>query len=288
MIGLNLNASENEFPRDPLVAILISVHAAADAAHLKEALHSLREQTYTNIRLFVYCDGPLCPEHETVLSIYLDNTKNDILIRGVRPFGLPTGLNCLIDEAVHYAEIAYIARMDADDISLPDRIRLQVEFLQQRPKVSIAGTWCVEFTEPDVPIFYKKLPVDDFEVRKFMLYRSPLVHPTVMFRRSVFEEGHRYDVTLKMMQDYELWARLVNAGHTISNVPEYLLWYRISSGFFSRRTGFRRAATEVNMRIQYAKQAGLLAPLNYLSYAAFFLVRISPVWLKRFAYMHLR
>ncbi len=69
--------------------------------------------------------------------------------------------------------------MDADDISLPERIRLQVEFLQQHPDVSIVGTWCIEFTTPGVPMFQKELPTSDEEVKKFMLYRSPLIHPTV-------------------------------------------------------------------------------------------------------------
>jgi glycosyltransferase involved in cell wall biosynthesis len=271
------------------VAVLMAVHKGADVAHLAEALRSLRTQTYPNIRLFVYCDGPLSPEHERELSSYLNlSTNQDILIRGSHPLGLPTGLNCLIDEAMQHPEIQYLARMDSDDISLPERVGRQVEFLRQHSNVSIVGTWCIEFTEPSVPLFHKKLPTNEAEVKKFMLFRSPLVHPTVMFRRSVFEEGHRYDVELTMMQDYELWSRLVIAGHRISNVPEFLLWYRMAEGFFSRRTGSRRARKEVLMRIQYARQAGLLHPLHYFKYAAFFLLRISPVWVKRLSYMHLR
>jgi hypothetical protein len=224
-----------------------------------------------------------------VLSLRLDTASGrDHIVRGDRPLGLPTGLNVLIDLALANPTIAFLARMDADDISLSERIRLQVEFLQQHSDVSIVGTWCIEFTEPGIPMFHKRLPTDDAEVKKFMLFRSPLVHPTVMFRRAVFEDGHRYDVNFTMMQDYELWSRLILAGHRISNVPKFLLWYRMADGFFSRRTGWHRAEKETRVRIQYARQAGLLRPINYLKYAAFFLVRISPVWLKRLAYMHLR
>lgn len=271
------------------VAVLMSVHSGADVNHLAEALNSMRVQTYSNIRLFVYCDGPLSPEHEEVLSLRMDTAcGRDCIVRGDRAAGLPTGLNALIAHALADSEISFFARMDADDISLPERISRQVEFLQQRPDISLVGTWCIEFTELNVPLFYKMLPTDQTAAKKFMLYRSPLVHPTVMFRRSVFEEGHRYDVKLTMMQDYELWSRLVIAGHRISNVPEFLFWFRMADGFFSRRTGWRRARTEVQMRIHYARQAGFLRPLNYLKYAAFFLLRISPVWVKRFSYMHLR
>lgn len=271
------------------VAVLICVHAGADPSEFDQALASMQAQTYSDLRFYVYCDGPLKPAHEEVLSLRLDTAcGRDHIVRGDRPAGLPTGLNVLIERAMADPNITFLARMDADDISLPERIERQVEFLQQNSDVSLVGTWCIEFTEPSVPLFHKKMPTDEAAVKKFMLYRSPLVHPTVMFRRAVFEEGHRYDVTLTMMQDYELWSRLVIAGHRISNVPEFLLWYRMAEGFFSRRTGSRRAATEVQMRVQYARQAGLLRPLNYLKYVSFFLVRISPVWLKRLAYRHLR
>lgn len=271
------------------VAVLICVHAGANPAEFDQALASIRAQTYSDVRLYVYCDGPLKCEHERVLSHRLDTTSGrDRVVRGDRPAGLPTGLNALIELAVADPTIAFFARMDADDISLPERIRLQVEFLQQHPEVSIVGTWCIEFSEPGIPIFHKKLPTDDAVIRRFTLFRSPLVHPTVMFRRSVFDEGHRYDAKLTMMQDYELWSRLVTTGHRISNVPQFLLWYRMADGFFSRRTGARRARAELQMRIQYARQADLLRVSNYLGYAAFFLVRVSPVWIKRFAYKHLR
>lgn len=271
----------------PQVAILLAVHRDSNVDHLSEALSSLRAQTYSNIRIFVYCDGELDPEQESLLTSNLV-TNHDILIRGSRPQGLPTGLNFLIDKAISYPEIRYLARMDSDDISLPNRIERQVEFLQQHFDVSLVGTWCIEFTEPSVPLFHKKLPTDDAAVKKFMLYRSPLVHPTVMFRRSVFDEGHRYNVKLTTMQDYDLWSRLLISGHRISNIPEFLLWYRMADGFFSRRTGSRRAMKEVMMRIQYAQRAGMLRPQNYLMYAAFFLLRISPVWIKRMSYMYLR
>lgn len=271
------------------VAVLICVHAGADPSEFDQALASMQAQTYSDLRFYVYCDGLLKPAHEEVLSLRLDTAGGrDRIVRGDRPAGLPNGLNVLIERAMADPDITFLARMDADDISLPERIERQVEFLQQNSHVSLVGTWCVEFTEPGIPLFHKKMPTDEAAVKKFMLYRSPLVHPTVMFRRSVFEEGHRYDVKLTMMQDYELWSRLVIAGHRISNVPEFLLWYRMADGFFSRRTGWRRARTEVLMRIQYARRAGLLHPLNYLKYIAFFLIRISPVWVKKISYMHLR
>jgi hypothetical protein len=174
--------------------------------------------------------------------------------------------------------------MDADDISLPERFAEQVSYLRSRPDVSVVGTWCVEFTVPGVALFHKELPTSPDESRRFMVYRSPLAHPTVMFRREVFEAGHRYDPTLLQMQDYEFWSRLLLAGYGISNVAKYLLWFRVTGNFYHRRTGWRRAAGEVGMRLRFARKAGLLRPQHLIGLGALLLVRVAPIPIKRLAY----
>lgn len=273
----------------PHVAVLMAVHAGADPTHLDEALSSMRTQTYRALRLFVYADGPLDAAHEAVLARHLDTRAGrDSLLRGKTSMGLPTGLNALIDAALQDPSIAYLARMDADDISVPERIAQQVAHLEAHPEVSVLGTWCIEFTTPGVPHFHKRLPTNPAEVPGFMLYRSPLAHPTVMFRRNVFEAGHRYSPAMMVMQDYELWARLIKAGWLISNVPEYLLWYRMAEGFYGRRTGLKRAWREVRLRWDYARASGQMKPAHIFGFLGLFAVRVSPVAVKRLAYKYLR
>jgi hypothetical protein len=126
------------------------------------------------------------------------------------------------------------------------------------------------------------------EVNRFMLYRSPLAHPSVMFRRGVFERGHRYDTRLLIMQDYDLWMRLILAGEVISNVTEFLLWFRMAPGFFERRSGLTRAWGEVRLRFHYARRSRQLGPLHLMKLAALFTIRLMPSLLKRLAYRHLR
>jgi Glycosyl transferase family 2 len=271
------------------VAVLMCVHAGANAAEFDVALVSLKEQTHANLRIFLYCDGPLKPEHERVLSRRLDAANGrDQIIRGAAPAGLPTGLNALIDCAMVDASIGFYARMDADDIAMPERIGRQLEFLQQHPEVTIVGTWCIEFNQPGVPLFHKQMPSQRDDVARSMLMRNALAHPTVMFRRGVFERGHRYDARQVIMQDYELWSRLIVAGEVISNVPDYLLWFRIGDGFFNRRHGVRRAWDEIRLRLRYARNSGLLRPAHILGLCALFLVRVMPGSAKRLAYKHLR
>ena len=274
---------------EPEVAVLMAVHGGADAAHFDDALASMRDQTHRNLRLFIYVDGPLHQAHEAVLAKHLRGEGDfDRIVRGERPVGLPAGLNRLIDLAIQEPRIEYMARMDADDISVPERIAHQVAFFREHADVSIVGTWCIEFSQPGVPLFHKRLPSDIAEIRRFMLYRSPLAHPTVMFRRNVFDAGQRYSPAMKIMQDYEFWARLLTAGYVISNVPAYLLWFRMAEGFYGRRTGIHRAWGEVKLRWHYAKSAGLLRPTHLFGFLGLFLVRMSPVAIKRLAYKHLR
>jgi|WetSurMetagenome_2_1015567.scaffolds.fasta_scaffold03728_4 glycosyltransferase involved in cell wall biosynthesis len=272
----------------PPVAILMSVYAGAEVKHLDEAFRSLRAQEGVRLRVFLYCDGPLRGAQEAIIAQHIDLDAGDTVLRGEHPAGLPFGLNALIDRALRDPDIEYFARMDADDLCLPQRIARQVRFLQERPRVDIVGTWVIEFTEPGVPLFHKRLPVEEADVLNFMVCRSPLAHPSVMFRRRVLSPGHRYEPRLTQMQDYEMWSRLIRTGFVISNIPEYLLWYRMAPGFFTRRAGIRRAATEVSMRLRYAWHMHRLRPLDLLRLAGLFLVRVSPESLKRLAYLRMR
>lgn len=266
----------------PCVGVLLPVHADADPGHFREAVTSLRAQEGVTVRIYLGCDGPLLPSHEQVIDELLDGT--DVILRADRRSGLPQTLNRSIEAALHDPAIAFIARMDADDISVPQRLLRQYQFLQAHPDISVAGTWCIEFEQPGVAGFHKRLPVEPTELRSMMIYRSALAHPTVMFRRQLFEAGFRYDPAYQHAEDYELWARLLLAGIGISNVPEYLLWYRTSPQLYARRAGWRLGATEVSLRFRYARAAGLLRPWHYPGFAALFLLRIAPLPVKEFAY----
>jgi len=271
------------------VAVIMSVHAAVDAKHLDQSLASMRVQTHGRQRIFIYLDGPLHAEHEAVLEKrLLLGPARDVIVRGESLAGLPTGLNRLIDLALKDRSVAYLARMDADDLSMPERLQRQVDFLNENSHIGVAGTWVVEFEMPGIASFKKQLPIDPESVARFMIYRSPLAHPSVMFRREVLERGHRYDTRLVIMQDFDLWARLLAAGEKIGNVPEYLLWFRMAPGFFSRRSGWHRAWGEVRMRWAYASREHLLRPVHLLGFASLLTIRMLPSPLKRLAYQLLR
>lgn len=265
------------------VAVLMSVHVKCDPAHFERALCSLREQTYAGISIYLFCDGPLDQAHEVAIEKHM-RAGLDHVVRGVQPQGLPVGLNRLIDKALHDPGIRFLARMDADDICLPRRIEAQIEHLCTHGDIDVLGCWCIEFNREGEPSFHKRLPTGHEGLREFMLTRSAFVHPTVVFRRSVLEAGHRYDPRLAQAQDYELWSRLIRTGYRLGNLPEFLLWYRVADDFFARRSGWRRARNEVEMRWRYAREEGLVRPTYLVTLVALFLLRMAPPLVKRLAY----
>lgn len=271
------------------IAVLMAVHGAADPSHFEEAIQSIQSQTYSDYAIYLYCDGPLGSALEGIVNArLLQGESQHVVVQGEAKVGLPAALNVLIDRALADPAVQYFGRMDADDVSVSTRFAKQVSFLTAHPEVDIVGSWCIEFTDPGVPLFHKQLPTNPDEVGAFMLFRSPLAHPAVMFRRSVFEAGFRYDPQLLQAQDYEFWSRLYCGGYRISNVPEYLLWYRLAKDFYARRSGISRALAEFRMRLNFARKSGQFKVKHILGFLALFAIRVAPAAVKKFSYKHFR
>jgi GT2 family glycosyltransferase len=183
----------------------------------------------------------------------------------------------------------YLARMDADDVSLPDRLEQQVAYLEAHPSTYMVGSFAREIDESGKVLYEKELPTDFSSVRRFMSRRDPFIHPTVMFRREFFERCGLYneDPKYSYLEDTELWSRAILAGLECVNLPMFLFLFRINQSFIGRRRGWRFTFHELLLRVRYCWKAGL--PLPYLAAPlAVGLVRLSPSAVTRFAYKQLR
>jgi glycosyltransferase involved in cell wall biosynthesis len=129
----------------------------------------------------------------------------------------------MLNHGIDVAQGQFIARMDADDIALNQRFKRQVAYLESHPDVAVCGTWCDLFGAEN---WQFRTPTDDAELRFSLVFGCVFVHPSVMWRRELFEQHRlRYDAALTATEDYDLWvraARLVRFGA----VPEVLLRYR--------------------------------------------------------------
>lgn len=205
---------------DPLVSILMSVHNEP-VKFIDVAVDSILKQTYSNIE-FVIIDDASNYETQQHLRELANKHKNIILHINENNIGLTASLN----KGLTLVRGEYIARMDADDYSLPLRIERQVEFLKNHLEINIVGTGVVSFGEK--VIFMS--PVNGFtpaDIQTSLFFQSSLCHPSVMLRRSFLNQtGLKYDERVKKGQDYDLWER-ASLYDGLAVIKDVLLYYRL-------------------------------------------------------------
>lgn len=212
-----------------MVSVLMSVYKKENPAFLKRALESIYAQTLKADEIVLVQDGEIPPALEEVISRYPDLhvvklEKNLQLGRA-----LEAGLKVCQHELV--------ARMDTDDIMMPDRLEKQYRFMIEHPEIVACGGDIAEFTEEDTILREKNMPSSPQELYRYGKKRNPLNHMTVMFRKSAIKAvgGYRH---FPGLEDYDLWSRLLANGYQIANIPEVLVKARIGDRFASRRGGW--------------------------------------------------
>jgi len=205
----------------PLISVILPVYNGA--LYLREAIESILNQTYTNFEFIIINDGSK-DNSEEIIKSYNDNR---IIYISQKNIGLAATLNI----GIKISKGKYIARMDQDDISLPERFEKQIDFLEKNKDYDILGTWAKIFPDKTNKRFHKH-PTDNIKLKYFLLFNNPFVHSSVMIRKSVFEKIGLYseDKNRQPPEDYELWSRIARVSK-IANIPEVLLNYReVSTG----------------------------------------------------------
>ena len=222
----------------PVVTVLMAVRDGA--AFLREAIESILRQTFSEFEFAIINDAST-DGTRAIIQSYSD--PRIFLIDNTTPMGVAASLNRGLD----LAKGAYIARMDCDDVSLPDRLERQVEYLEANHHVCVCGSWAELIDEGGRKLGVQKRPFGKQMQQEYWI-PSPVVHPSAMIRRSQLGDM-RYDEKLNAAEDYDLWLRL-NKVCTIDNIPKILLRYRIhkSSATSRRRTEQLQETYEIFMR----------------------------------------
>lgn len=266
------------------LAVIMSIYKSDDPEALRVALDSLINQIYP-CDIFVYQDGEIPLALTSVIQNYVDNRQIKLTSCLVNK-GLAHGLNTLINEVLQ-DDYIYIARMDSDDISRPERMSEQVSYMEKNPQVDICGTFCQEFGST-YALSEKRLPRAHEDLVKFSIARCPFIHPTVMFRRRVFEKGHRYPTNTTYTEDMALWFALINAGFKLGNVDKVLLDYRLTEDTILRRRGFKKSISEVKLRVKYMILLKMLTLKNVMLIISRVIFHLLPVSFMRFMYRNMR
>ena len=254
---------------------------------VKLAVESILSQTYKDFDYYIQFDGVI----DASVEAYLRGQKDERIKISARSEnrGLAYSLNELL-QLTKPKGYEYIARMDADDISMHDRFEKQLNFLKLHPEVDMVGGAINEIDENGCDRGkITKYPCCPEDCRAFFAKRNPVAHPTVMMRRSMFEKaGGYYPIDFERNEDTMLWYKAYMGGAKIANLPDVLLNFRMTDAMFTqRRNGKAFAKSQLKMRKMINKDLQFGAIANCYAYAMYLLM-ISPAWMLKLAYRILR
>lgn len=242
---------------EPEISVVMGVYNQWDRKALHDAVTSVLDQTFRDFEFIIYDDGS---DAEAAGYIRELRTLDEriVLIGREENHGLAFSLNACIKRA----KGRYIARMDADDIALPGRLLAQYEFMEAHPEYAWCGCNAKLFDASGVwgARFMPECPSD----RDYLPF-SPFIHPTVMYRRELFEKNDGYQVSEETLrcEDYEIFMRLHQSGYRGYNLQQFLFCYREDTASFQRRKFcFRKA--EMRLRYRNFKEMHMLFPLGWL------------------------
>lgn len=207
----------------PRVTVLMPVYNGEK--HLGEAIESILAQTFRDFELLIIDDGS--SDH----SVEIIGSYDDLRIRLVRN-QQNSGITATLNLGLRLAAGDYIVRMDADDISLPERLSKQVAFMDSHQDIGVCGTWVETIGEPSGQLW--RYPTRPEITKARLLFTSALAHPSVIMRREkLFGAELFYDPSFLHAEDYELWVR-ASRHCALSNIGEVLLLYRLHASQISR------------------------------------------------------
>lgn len=245
----------------PITAVLPVYHAVS-VGDFQRSIQSLHDQEEQAAEVIVVVDGPVPDD----LSAAIDEAGTRARVRVLR---LPVnqGGAAASKAAFDIATQPWIARQDADDVSMPERFRLLWELAQSGDFAAVGGAM-LEFddNDPENVVRVRRLPESPAALARYVKLNTPINHPTVLMRAdAVAAVGGMHRV--HFMEDYDLWARLVSAGYRLANTSVPVVRFNAGSGMFDRRTGPEMAKAEREMQanlVHYGLISWPRAGANYI------------------------
>lgn len=231
----------------PLVSVIMTAYN--EEKYIAEAIQSILNQTYKNLELIIVNDGST----DRTLDIIKKFSDNRIkLINNKRNLGASESSN----RGIEIAKGKYIARMDADDISLPSRIEKQIDFLEYNTDIHVIGTWIkVIFEDLIESNVLWKYDFDSEKIRSSLIFNPGVAHPTLMFRREVLVNT-KYNTSYGSAIDYDLYSRLPREVK-FSNIQETLLYYRRHDNQMSTGITSKQQQNAKRVRLKMLKKMGV-------------------------------
>ncbi|MGG7048304.1 MULTISPECIES: glycosyltransferase [unclassified Campylobacter] len=266
-------------------SLLISIYVKEKPEYFNRAMQSIwDEQSIRPNEIVLVQDGALTQDLYAIIEKWKNKLGNILkIIQLEKNLGLGDALAIGLKKCSN--EI--VARMDTDDISLPDRFEKQLKVFKEQD-VDVCSGWISEFEGHESRIYaFRKLPEYHYDIVKFAKARSPLNHPAVMFKKSAVLESGNYQKML-FIEDYYLWVRMILKGYKFYNLQCVIVNMRAGHSQLSRRQGIKYAINELKVQILFYK-------MGFLNFYGFsrnsilkFLVRIMPNFVVKIIYKFFR
>lgn len=229
----------------PPYSVLMSVYVKEKPANLSESLASILEQTIPPDELVLVCDGKLTDELNVIIKAF--ESEYSEIFRSVRLLE-NVGTGMAANEGIKACQNELIAKMDSDDICVPDRFQRQLMMFLKNPKLDMVGGYIEEFDDATrKPIAVKKTPISHEEILKYSKRRSPFNNQTLIYRKSFAQKVGGY-TDIKRCEDYEFITKMLMAGAIGENLPEVLVKYRVTKDNYKRRKNWANTKSFIKVR----------------------------------------
>lgn len=264
----------------PTVTALMSVYKKTNPEQLQAALRSLIEQTRPADAIVIVEDGPLSTALYQVLDDHVAQHTSS------RRIALATnqGLGSALRAGLSSIDTDFVARLDSDDIAAPHRFATQLQLFSSRPELDVIGSAVAEFTHtPGDTDAVRSLPETHAAIARYMKINNPINHPSVMMRVGAVKDAGGYR-DIHFMEDYDLFARMLAAGHQFHNIAEPLTYFRVSDDQFARRTARGMWRVEKTMQHNLVRYGLISKPRAVANFLIRSLYRLLPFSLLKRAY----
>ena len=225
--------------KTPIVTVLMPVFNGEK--YLDASINSILKQTYKDFEFLIIDDGSTDATDGIVHSF---NDSRIKFLKNQNNLGIVATLN----KGISLAQGEFIARMDADDISLPHRLEKQVNFMRKHMHIGICGCGIINFGNRNYINIY---PEKEKDIRALLLFNAAFPHPGVMAKTELLKK-YKYNGRFRFAQDYELWTRIIHATHC-ANLPEVLLHYRQYDQQTSQKKRSEQLKLADQVRFNYLK-----------------------------------
>ena len=229
----------------PKVSVVMPVKEC-NPEFLEKSVSSILNQTLTDLELIIVLDHDMRPIDfvQDIFEEYRDDKRIRVIENRTKGFV----------EALNFGLLAsrgeYIARLDSDDISLPDRFKTQIQAVKKL-NLDLVGGWAYVIDENGFSIGELTPPTNPVAIRRLIMLHNPFLHSTMLFKKSILKRSGPYNISLYGAEDYDLWLRIISLGYRFANIPNYVIKLRETSDSVMRGQQWKKT------RINYARVKAL-------------------------------